>query len=258
MRCGPTRETSDPSLGMAPEDLSHPRSPTETSSADGPWRHHPGVLLPTMRLPNSRQRDPVQQLTIGLIGLVVGVGLGVLGVLQIPQIDGQVVRDWAPPLSALVASLALLLSAYTYARTSRRARQAVTYEAWGSWNDATRQQRRQMHNKYPTFDEATAASLAALTSVPLKETATPEEHVMAEDSHKIGSYLTGLERIAVGCERGLYDLSELEKLGTKIIVSEWRIHQNFILAVRKARSHDKAFSALQNIAGVLSSKQPNA
>lgn len=205
-----------------------------------------------------RQRDPVRQLTNGLALIAAGIALGVVGALRVPNINADSIQEWAPPIAALIAACTFTLSAYIYARSASRTRQALTFEAWGKWNDGTRKSRREMRNTYPTFTDAQAKALAKMTAHSVDaSTASPDEVLLATHAHQIGNYLTGLERIAAGWVRGLYDANELEALGATIIVRLHERHKGYLLALRHERNHATAYEHLDSLAAELLRRNPN-
>lgn len=197
-----------------------------------------------------RRLDPVRLLELNwfiLLGLGVAVSWLVVGQTDVSWSD---LRKAAGPVSTVVAVGTLGLTTYIYARTSRRNRQALTFEAWGKWNDSTMATRRQMRRIYgDTMTEADGLKLAERARRPLG--GTTEDDRLTKHAHRINEMLTGLERVATGWDRGIYDFAELSALGHQIIVRTSRRHSAYIRAFRQQWDHPEAFSNLEALAAAL-------
>jgi len=200
-----------------------------------------------MRMPMRRahvSRPVVAAYAVG------GILAGILIAVPTRWIDADDLRTWAPVASSIIAAFALALSAYTYATSARRARQLQTYDAWMNWNDGTRSARRQISEKYPVMSANNAKILANSTLAPVLDSDA------ADDAHTIGTYLTGLERIATGWKSGIYDLDELDRLAATIIIRTEQRHSAYIRAVRVARRHPAAYTSLEDLADALRRRHP--
>lgn len=203
-----------------------------------------------------RRADPVVQLVSGFVIVLLSLLVGGWIALNHSNITSHNIRQWTPTASASVGALALLFSGITYARSTRRSRQALTYNAWGIWSDETRMQRRQTRDRHPELTEETSSQLALLTGRPLASTATDDERKLAEDAHRISLYLGGMERFGAGWQRGLYDVAELDALGHTIIIKLYRRHEQYVLAIRRSKSQPTAYAGFQALAKELSKRHP--
>lgn len=178
----------------------------------------------------------VSVLTVGLAAIGFGAlaVFGLLGLLD--QVKGSTFRLWAPSVSAVVAATSLLLTGFTYDRSSRRERRARTVAAWTSYRDKTD---KLIRRQLSTADGTTGAAvtkeevrvLMGLRSKTLAAT-DADERLLIERAHDIIAILNRLERLAVGCEHGLYDPWFLSKLGGTPIQKVYKRLKPFIDGAR--------------------------
>lgn len=92
-----------------------------------------------------REWDAVSVAVVVLAGVVVSALLGALVGAVALSVDASVIRVWAPTVSAAIATAGLLVTAYTYNRSTRRQRKAQTHAVWTQWQADTRRLRRKIH-----------------------------------------------------------------------------------------------------------------
>lgn len=76
----------------------------------------------------------------------------------------------------------------------------------------------------------------------VKSAEDAETKAQIERVHDITTVLNGLERIAVGCRSGLYDLAEIDSLGGTIIRRTFEQYESFIKVSRTGGRSGEASS----------------
>lgn len=177
----------------------------------------------------------VLTICLGALGFGALALFGLLGVLD--QVQASTFRLWAPSVSAVVAATSLLLTGFTYDRANRRERRARTVAAWTSYRDKTDKLiRRQLSTADgrtgPAVTKEEVRILMGLRSKTLAAAADPDERLLIERAHDIIAILNRLERLALGCQHGLYDLWFLNELGGTPIQKVYRRLKPFIDGAR--------------------------
>jgi len=143
---------------------------------------------------------------------------------------------------AAVAGAALVVIAFSVYRAGARTKTKDTLEAWAKWADDSREARREVSRVLVKGEEdnkkLTSEQAAALLGGPGGKLKDKYDSLLDESerrklANQIRDVLNGLERLAVGVEKGFYDLAVLRILGKSVITQTYKQFEPYIELTRK-------------------------
>ncbi|WP_034661243.1 DUF4760 domain-containing protein [Cellulomonas sp. KRMCY2] len=181
---------------------------------------------------------------LGVIALflTVPIAVGAVAVALRTRTVGTNLVTAAPVVAATIALLSLAVAAASTTANWQRGKRAATIDAWHTWSSDSL-----AHRKTVTRLIGTGSLTAAQGKALVDETVLPalQEPVSAEEQRSLAeairSTLNGLERLAVGVEMGVLDLTTLRRLGGTTITYCFERWEQYVLNRRNAENPAVAF-----------------
>ncbi|WP_367405057.1 DUF4760 domain-containing protein [Kocuria marina] len=141
--------------------------------------------------------------------------------------------------AVFVAVFSIFITAISSIITISRAKRLQTLTAWSNWFDTTKDDRlriiRHFSGQQPTFMEVELLTTPAKrTPENLAVSSFGDKNELEDIKRKIMEVLSGLERIAVGVEEGIYDVDTLRRIGGSSII---RYHDRFDDYIQYLQTH---------------------
>lgn len=184
--------------------------------------------------------------------LILAVAALVLAVLAfgLASTDGvtwKELRTAAPAVSSVIAALSLVLTGFAVSSAATRQRRERTIDAWHSWQEDRAKDRRLLE-KCLGADAISEAQVAELRQRPIVTFSAyggvaldPKGTIELRDG--LVRILNGLERLAVGCELGIYDTKTLGLLSNRIVTKTVGRYDKYLDSARVL--NPRAYKALR-------------
>ena len=182
--------------------------------------------------------------TAAVVAILVLVPLvaGVLPVLVGWVKPDRALSSAAPIAAASVATISLVLTAFSTMSGWARTKRAATIEAYHRWNSDTIEYRKTVFRLIGDQALSPDQGRALVDRRPLPDivlaNGQQDQDLLAEC---IRSTLNGLERIAVGCDMGVFDPTTLRRLGGTTVARCFVRWEEYVKHRRTAQNGEEKF-----------------
>ncbi|WP_434922538.1 DUF4760 domain-containing protein [Glutamicibacter sp. PAEs-4] len=197
--------------------------------------------------------------------------LGLLVLLVYPHMRDTVgsstilshIAPVAPTWSLFIAAISLFIASFTTWLGWRRKKRQDTLEAWSRWSDATLETRSLISEKLG-IEEITKEQATALTThTALVPGRSPDVPLTRDEKNEIltaiAKTLNGLERLALGHQRGIYDLETFREVGGTIILRQFERLKPYVVAKRTMTNRSyrqaSAYTSLESFCTKISARK---